>query len=652
MSNGGSATISIGPAGLRLVDGARSEDLPLICGAVHFFDLDPAHWERCLDSVVELGLTMVDVCVPWSVHEVAPGSFDFTSDRLNVSAFLALCDARGLKVLLRPGPQVNGQLTGFGFPSRILSDPALHARCGRGNVAVFSGVPQAFPLPSYASERFLGEAEVWLRGVAAAVEHAVWPDGPIVAVRIDNELSFGYRTGAYDQDYHPDAVAFYLNYLQETYGEQLPAGYDGWTREPPRKMDARSAAELTVHLDWLAAKEAMVTAALTRLGRALADRSALGRALALHNLPTSAAGEPCSISAAEGAVDIAGFEFYPRGRAYRAARQASLLLGASRLPTLLGACWGGWPWWFPQQVEDQLANALAALMHGVRGINLQMVVERDRWYGAPIHADGSRDEDRFEVTRRFITAFKEVTTFKRPVEVAVLRVRDYRRLAVASSLIDPVTPMLANVFGVSMADLASDETFELSCAVQRAAQYFIEQVEQALTEQGIAYHLVDDDAPLQTLRKYRALILPSFDFIDQRVLARLGGYVAAGGQLLLGPALPLFDRTFEPLSEPLPQHVKLTEEMLDDDLADLLGVAPPTVAGDGRVEVVAYQNDSGSDVALFVANQDALSRTICLDPDPQQVALWDALSGVPVTVECINLDALQVRMLRRRRRPS
>src|SRR4029453_12316433 len=114
-----------------------------------------------------------------------------------------------------------------------------------GKPVVLPVPPLAFPVPSYASRTFIKEASVWLRRVGELMAPLCWPSGPIVLCQVDNEGAMYFRDGVYDQDYHPDAIAHYREFLREKY-ENVEAlrevlgdpGVTFFNVEPPRRLTA------------------------------------------------------------------------------------------------------------------------------------------------------------------------------------------------------------------------------------------------------------------------------------------------------------------------------------------------------------------------------------------------------------------------------
>ena len=73
-----------------------------------------------------------------------------------------------MHVIVRPGPHINAELTYFGLPERVVWDRECQARTPRDNPVILPIVPVAFPVPSYASDAFLDETALLVRGRAAA----------------------------------------------------------------------------------------------------------------------------------------------------------------------------------------------------------------------------------------------------------------------------------------------------------------------------------------------------------------------------------------------------------------------------------------------------------------------------------------------------
>jgi beta-galactosidase len=645
------------------------EELPLLSGALHYFQLPRESWGRCLDAVCELGLPIVESYVPWSVHERRGGGFAFEGRsedgrfERDLGAFLDAAHARGLRVILRPGPHVNAELSFFGYPERVLRDERCLARGPTGSHVILPVPPRAFPVPSYASERFLEEAGAWLAAVSAELAPRAWPDGPLVAAQVDNEPCYFFRTAAYDQDYHRDAVAAYRRFLAARYPDGLPAAYGGValaSLEPPHRFDAAGASSpeaLVPHLDWLAYKEAAIPTALAQLAEIL--RAGGLELPLLANLPMSAHGAACGLAALEGVVDAAGYDLYLRARDYDEVRRAARRLsGSSRLPCLPELGCGSFLWWFPLAPADQQATALAALMHGVRGFNLYMLVERDRWYGSPVGPDGARRRERFEAVRALVSAFRAsaLHTLAREARVGLLEVREHARLQSASSLLDPVSPMLLSVVGLGPEAFSREERFGLEGGPLEAARH-ARLAEAALEARGLAFDLVDSGLEAGALARYRLLVCPSLAFVDRGLLARLASYVAGGGALLLVGDRPRLDEAMRPLPEgALPPHEHLPgsgSEAEERDalarsleaLAARLGLEGGPRAESAAVELALRSREDGTPALLFLANRSAAPARVGAIQGLPPCAARDTLTGAPVELGALRLAAHEVRAL-------
>jgi len=171
------------------VDG---KSVSLYGGAVHYWRLDRDKWDGILQSVKDLGFAMISIYIPWEAHEVERGVFDFgeKDPRLDIDAFLTLCEDKGFQIVVRPGPQINSELTWFGYPKRILADASLHALSARGSKAVLTQVPKPIPALSYAADKFFDETALWYDAICEILARHAHPRGGIVAAQVDNEMAF------------------------------------------------------------------------------------------------------------------------------------------------------------------------------------------------------------------------------------------------------------------------------------------------------------------------------------------------------------------------------------------------------------------------------------------------------------------------------
>ncbi len=244
------------------------QDVPVYAGAIHYWRLERELWPQILDRVQELGFGMVETYIPWSVHEIAPGCFDWgtTDARKDVEAFLRLCEARGLWVLVRPGPLINAELTNFGFPEWVLLDPAVQARTGVGSLHLDAAwglhPPHQFPVPSYASEVFYRYVERWFEVICPIIVRHLAPAGCIVGVQSDNETSYLFHDRAYATDYSEASLRLYRAFLQERYtsiemlNQAYSATYSAFAEvEPPRDCQVKKRSDMAWHVDWVAYKE-------------------------------------------------------------------------------------------------------------------------------------------------------------------------------------------------------------------------------------------------------------------------------------------------------------------------------------------------------------------------------------------------------------
>lgn len=609
-----------------VVGGAPDRHVPFYAGAMHYWRVEPASWRACLRAIHDLGLTLVETYVPWRIHEPEAGE-EMWGGRRDLARFLDAAAAEGLGVVLRPGPHINAELTSFGFPDWVLADPEVQARTARGTPAWMPAPPRAFPIPSYASTAFHQLVRGWYATVAEIVRPYVAPDGPVVALGVDNEAQLFFRAGAFDLDYHPDALAWW----EEASG----------LSEPPRAWDPADAARCAL---WVKFKDEYLARALGAFAHML-DEVGLDGVARFHNLPPGHFGlyDLRRIQAAIGGP--VGIDAYtPRAGFAELRRRGHALAGnATPVPLALEVGIGFFPWFPPLDLADDATrerdHVLTLLASGVRGFNLFMAVERDRYYGAAIDARGQREPHAAWIAK-LTAALAEVdwTALRRPAAIALVDVRADARLGLASSVLDPMTPVLAEVLGLGpagAAELAADP----AAAVARRWQVALCR---ALELAQVPYVIVDEAASEDELARYRAVIAPTGDRVDRGLWQRLCALAEARRTVVvIGPGTPTRDELDQPLVEGPPRRVgRLKAASLDDlpglaeDLAQLAASADDAwqIERPDDVRAMPFADDAGRVRAVIVTSDAPRDTTAVLLAGAGATALRDPFTDERVAI--------------------
>ena len=639
-TNAGS-TVEVTRGELRVDGTARA----VAAAAVHYWRIEREDWDRVLDSVVDAGATAVSVYVPWEAHERTRGEFDFGEHdpRLDLDAFLTLAEGRGLDLIARPGPQINAEMTWFGYPKRILADRGLHALNNRGTSTVLTQVPKPIPALSYAEDRFFDETALWYDAVLPVLTR----HPRLLMVQVDNEMAFFFGVNAWCADYSPASVANFRRFLAAKVGDvgtlndQYGTSWSSFDEvEPPRRFDGTGPRDIPRLADWAEYRERYLVDCLDRLATMMRER---GVTVPLfHNYPhplnpgASASGftTPFNLPALEGRLDFAGFDIYSRKEMYDHVKTVvSYVVGSSRWPYAPELMAGAWPWYLqPGDLADEEFVAKAALMHGLRGFSRYVLVERDMWMASPIRRDGQVREDKLDVFGRVdaIVTGEDVPHLRRRADVLLLANRDYDRLAAASVLVSfpgdfLETPTTFSEYPNAMT--LSGEPLGLAEPAYAASGAFFSACYDGLTATGHAFVLsdtgpvadgadgADDNAPWA---QRRAVVVPSVEYLDSAVQRALVEFARDGRTVVLGPRLPRFDARLQP-------DTTLVDALTDTPGAIVVGdaeVGRRYRVGDGQI----VHLDPFTDPAVLTAALEAPVGT----PGPLRPATDDARLDVAV----------------------
>jgi beta-galactosidase len=617
---------------------------------------------------------LVDTYVPWSVHETAPGEFDFgqKDPRLDVRHFLALARDAGLYAIVRPGPHINAELTHFGIPERVIWNDACQAQSAARGRVILPMPPLAFPVPSYTSAAFHREARIWLRAAGERIAPFAWPNGPVVLVQVDNEGALYFRDGPYDQDYHPDGIAQYRRYLRNRYASETAlrtahgdpsATFD--RIEPPPELDAKDEDGLAKHLDWAEFQESAIEAGLYRFADALKE-SGLGKIPTFHNLPLAEGATPLDAVRIEHAVNFVALDYYhhasDRVRIEIARRTTNLAARAAvrNVPAFAAEMGAGFAPYFPplSDADNQFA-VLCALAYGLRGFNIYMAVSRDRWIGGPIDAAGvPRASAEFW---RSLFAALERTRFSELVRRAPVRIvvpRSLERLVRVVHAFEAVPPTAFALGGRGAALGSFEGELDPTHGAVVDAEHFLTTVEQTLDRARVPYAIVREDLVQYPPPETRWTIVVCPGALDAALTTSIGERLMRSEPFSVGPRPPTRDGSLRPSRARLPNlENALVPPVLSSDPAELSSalasvlerIGPETLPAEPEcIHTTLHHDENGHARVLFVINaSEEPVEALAFAPGARSVRDALTMERVLVTGEhvVVPVTGLAVRML-------
>jgi beta-galactosidase GanA len=170
-----------------MIDGKR---IFLWGGEFHYFRLpSPELWRDVLEKIRAAGFNGVSLYFDWAYHSPAPGVYDFTGVR-DVDRLLRLTKELGLHVVVRPGPYINAEVSGGGFPAWLKLVPGRARSSDAGYTAAY---------------------REWLGHINPIIaRHQITRGGSVILYNVENEYAI-----------NTDAV-----YMQDLQNQARAAGID------------------------------------------------------------------------------------------------------------------------------------------------------------------------------------------------------------------------------------------------------------------------------------------------------------------------------------------------------------------------------------------------------------------------------------------
>ncbi|MCF6472371.1 beta-galactosidase, partial [Nonomuraea sp. MG754425] len=165
------------------VDGRR---IVLQSAEFHYFRLPSQElWRDVMEKFRAAGFNAVSLYFSWAYHSPSPGVYDFTGVR-DVDRLLRTAREAGLYVIARPGPYINAESTGGGFPAWLKTVPGRARSSEPGYQAAY---------------------REWLHRINPILaRHQVTNGGPVILYNAENEYQVN-TDAAYMQDIQHQARA-------------------------------------------------------------------------------------------------------------------------------------------------------------------------------------------------------------------------------------------------------------------------------------------------------------------------------------------------------------------------------------------------------------------------------------------------------------
>jgi beta-galactosidase len=290
----------------------------------------------------------------------------------------------------------------------------------------------------------------------------------------------------------------------------------------------------------------------------------------MHNLPLGESATALN-PARMAAIDLVGLDYYHRATPaehwaiLRRTTELACRCEGRRRPAYGAEVGAGFPAFFaPIDDLDSMYTLMCAMAYGLRGFNLYMAVERDRWVGAPIDSHG-RPREMAGKYARLLEAIDRTRlhTLRRRAPVRLVVPRALRRLARAMHAFGPVTPALFHVLGAGWRESVLERDLGGGASPAMAAEAYLREFERALHSRGVPFAYAGGETVEHSTAGAKWIVCASAGalkphFIDSLQTARRSGMVVTMGPdapefgadvASLGRAVDVRDLEIEPLDD-------------------------------------------------------------------------------------------------------
>jgi len=511
------------------------EEYFLNSAEIHYFRVSKKYWSVCLERIKKAGFRILSTVVPWNLHEISMGEFDFageTDSRRDLVVFLELAREFGFKVILKIGPYIGAEWENGGYPDYVLENPELIAKDPQGNSASISEQKEFSKvlLPSFNHPIFKNHCKRYINALSYVLKNYIYPKGPVIIIQLGRKTSLNFFTDPFQLDYNSyTTLTLYPAFLKEKYKKIkiLNSNYQIKSKNfeevsPPTDQKIKKLSALLKYLDWVEFKSGLVLAYI----------------LNLKELFLSSKVAPLFFT------DIFWEDGFLLSSEWTSLQKENIFAGLEsgwfrsyaeyswHLRSFTGSA--SFPWaiefingapaqspeekkkYLPLSAEEMKFMLITSLALGIKGFNHTMFVEMNRWYGSPLAEDGTVQEG-YELIKNFNLLLERINLSSLE-NLAQISLVNYNPYLYSSQVKDQkLFPYLNS--------LVHETHFGLSQDLR-----------------GLKYDFgISDLEQERALERYKALFVPCAEFMDSKAQALLLEEVKKGKSLILYGLLPKYD---------------------------------------------------------------------------------------------------------------
>jgi beta-galactosidase len=228
-------------------------------------------WSKQLDNLKRMNIPVVTCYVPFRHHTVGLTKggrqiFDFTGKtqpNRNVKEFLRLCQEKGLKVIVKPGPFVHSELDAGGLPQHVEGGQQTGIEPERNwenKTNNWDNGKHHFVLPAPLDPKFQAYVNEWLEAFnKQVVKPFAGDDGPIIGIQLLNEGIYSdARWPVNFYDYSSSSTRHYHDFLSKKYGSigqynrHHRSRFKNWSEIQPTRswQGVHSLRDVQKYMDW------------------------------------------------------------------------------------------------------------------------------------------------------------------------------------------------------------------------------------------------------------------------------------------------------------------------------------------------------------------------------------------------------------------